>query len=173
MSGCVSMRLEDFKDQTPAFVLEEYFDGDLTAYGVIKNRSGKVTSSFKATFNGIWENGVGTLEERFVYDNGDIQDRIWTFRPNGENRYIGTAPDIVGEADMVIMGNTLRMDYVIRVPYKDDTIDLSVRDWLHLQPDGVILNHSYMKKFGFRVAELVITIIKDFPEKDQVQPESE
>ena len=42
-------------------------------------------------------------------------------------------------------------------------IDISVRDWLHLQEDGVILNHSKMKKFGFEVGELVITIIKDFP----------
>ena len=55
------------------------------------------------------------------------------------------------------------MDYVIRVPYGNRTIDLSVRDWLHLHPDGVMLNHSYMRKFGIRVAELVVTIIKDFP----------
>ena len=39
----------------------------------------------------------------------------------------------------------------------------NVLDWLHLQEDGVILNHSKMKKFGFEVGELVITIIKDFP----------
>ena len=55
------------------------------------------------------------------------------------------------------------MDYVIRVPYKDGTIDVSVADWLHLQPDGVMLNHSYMRKFGIRVAELVVKIMKDDP----------
>ena len=53
------------------------------------------------------------------------------------------------------------IDYTMRVPYKDSTIDINVRDWLHLQEDGVILNHSKMKKFGFEVGELVITIIKD------------
>ena len=35
------------------------------------------------------------------------------------------------------------------VPYNDSTIDISVKDWLHLQEDGVIINHSKMKKFGF------------------------
>jgi len=45
----------------------------------------------------------------------------------------------------------------------DSTIDIDVRDWLHLQDDGVILNHSKMKKYGFTVGELLITIIKDFP----------
>ncbi len=54
------------------------------------------------------------------------------------------------------------IDYVMRVSYNDSTIDISVRDWLHLQEDGVILNHSKMKKFGFEVGELVITIIKNF-----------
>jgi len=165
LAGCSSMRIEDFTDEKPELVLEEYFNGRLTAYGLIKNRSGQITSSFRADFVGSWnEDGVGTLDEVFIYNDGDVQARVWTFEPVGNNRYIGTAPDIVGEADMLVKGNTLRMDYVIRVPYGNRTIDLSVRDWLHLQSDGVILNHSYMRKFGIRVAELVVTIIKDFPE---------
>lgn len=64
---------------------------------------------------------------------------------------------------MVARGNTVMIDYTMRVPYKDSTIDIDVRDWLHLQEDGVILNHSKMKKFGFEVGELVIKIIKDLP----------
>ena len=44
--------------------------------------------------------------------------------------------------------------------YNDSTIDIS-KDWLQLVEDGVIINHSKMKKFGFVVGELVITIIKD------------
>lgn len=167
------MRIDDFTNEEPELVLEEFFNGKLTAYGVIKDRRGRVTSSFRADFVGSWdEHGVGTLDEVFVYNDGDVQERIWTFRPSGDNRYIGTAPDIVGEADMHVKGNTLRMDYVIRVPHKNSTIDLTVRDWLHLQPDGVILNHSYMRKFGLRVAELVVTIIKDFPGESDDEDES-
>ncbi len=55
------------------------------------------------------------------------------------------------------------MDYAICVPYRNRTIDLTAKDWLHLRLASVILNHSYMRKFGIRVAELVVTIIKDFP----------
>ncbi len=164
LAGCSSMRIEDFADEMPQLVLEEYFNGRLTAYGVIKDRRGRITSSFRADFVGSWdEDGLGTLDEVFVYNDGVVQERVWTFRPVEDNRYIGTAEDIVGESDMVVNGNTLRMDYVIRVPYRNRTIDLTVQDWLHLQPDGVMLNHSYMRKFGIRVAELVVTIIKDFP----------
>lgn len=158
------MDIEDFKNSEPKFVPQDYFNGKMTAYGMVKDRGGKVVRRFKGTLIGSWdEKGVGTLDEFFVYDDGETQKRIWTLTPNGEDRFIATAGDIVGEAEMIAKGNTVMIDYVMRVPYGKSTIDISVRDWLHLQEDGVILNHSKMKKFGFTVGELVITIIKDFP----------
>ena len=89
--------------------------------------------------------------------------RTWTLKPlpNNNKGFVATADDIVGPSKMIANGNTVMLDYVMRVPYKSTSIDLSVRDWLHLQDDGVIINHSKMKKFGFVVGELVITILKD------------
>lgn len=164
LAGCSSMQIDDFSATTPEFIPQQYFNGPMTAYGMVKDRSGKITRRFKGTLVGSWdEKGVGTLDELFVYDDGETQKRIWTLRPTGEKTFIGTARDIVGEAQMIANGNTVMIDYTMRVPYKDGTIDIDVRDWLHLQDDGVILNHSKMKKYGFTVGELVITIIKDFP----------
>jgi hypothetical protein len=158
------MQIDDFKNTKPEFVPQEYFNGSMTVYGMVKDRNGKILRTFKGTLIGSWdEKGVGTLDEFFVYNDGETQKRVWTLKPTGEKTFIGTAGDIVGEAQMIAKGNTVMIDYVMRVPYNDSTIDISVRDWLHLQEDGVILNHSKMKKFGFTVGELVITIIKDFP----------
>lgn len=156
------MKIEDFSGVQPEFIPQQYFNGKMRAYGIVKDRSGKIIRSFKGELVGSWdENGVGTLDEHFVYNDGEEQDRIWTLKPVGDKKFIGTAGDIVGEAPMVANGNTVMIDYTMRVPYGDGTIDLNVRDWLHLQQDGVIINHSKMKKFGFQVGELVITIIKD------------
>lgn len=164
LTGCGSPQIEDFNGTTPEFIPQEYFNGPMTAYGMVKDRDGKIIRRFKGKLVGSWDaKGVGTLDEKFVYDDGEIQTRVWTLKPTGEKTFIGTAGDIVGDAQMVANGNTVMIDYVMKVPYKDSTIDISVRDWLHLQEDGVILNHSKMKKFGFEVGELVITIIKDFP----------
>lgn len=160
-AGCSAMQIDDFTETKPAFVPEKYFNGELTAYGIVKDRSGKIIRSFKGDLVGSWdENGVGTLDESFIYDDGEFQKRVWTLTPNGQNSYIGTAGDIVGNAQMKNNGNTVVIDYTMRVPYGDSTIDINVKDWLHLQEDGVIINHSKMKKFGFEVGELVITIIK-------------
>ncbi len=156
------MQIEDFTNKGPEFIPQEYFNGKLTAYGMVKDRSGKIIKTFKGDLVGSWDkNGVGTLDEKFVYDNGEKQTRVWTLTPTGDKTFIGTAGDIVGEAEMIANGNTVMIDYTMRVPYNDSTIDINVKDWLHLQEDGVILNHSKMKKFGFTVGELVITIIKE------------
>jgi hypothetical protein len=165
LTGCgSSMKIDDFANTTPEFIPQKYFNGPMTAYGMVKDRDGKIIRRFKGELVGSWDkNGVGTLDEKFVYDDGEIQTRVWTLTPTGEKTFIGTAGDIVGEAQMIAKGNTVMIDYTMRVPYNDSTIDIDVRDWLHLQEDGVILNHSKMKKFGFEVGELVITIIKDFP----------
>lgn len=164
LTGCSSPKIEDFKDTSPEFIPQEYFNGPMTAYGLVKDRDGKIIRRFKGKLVGSWDaNGVGTLDEKFIYDDGEIQTRVWTLKPTGSKTFIGTAGDIVGDARMVANGNTVMIDYVMRVPYNDSTIYINVRDWLHLQEDGVILNHSKMKKFGFQVGELVITIIKDFP----------
>jgi len=161
LTGCTAMKIEDFTGTTPTFVPEKYFNGELTAYGIVKDRSGKIIRSFKGDLVGSWDkNGIGTLDESFVYNDGEKQKRIWTLTPNGKNSYLGTAGDIVGEAQMKNNGNTVMIDYTMRVSYGDSTIDINVKDWLHLQEDGVIINHSKMKKFGFEVGELVITIIK-------------
>ena len=162
LTGCSAMKIEDFNNTKPEFIPQEYFNGKLRAYGIVKDRSGKITRTFKGTMIGSWDkNGIGTLDEYFVYDDGEEMKRVWTLKPTENKKFIATASDIIGESPMIANGNTVMLDYVMRVPYKDSTIDLSVQDWLHLQDDGVIINHSKMKKFGFVVGELVITIIKD------------
>lgn len=164
LSGCASMKISDFENTEPAFVLEEYFNGPMTAYGVVKGRSGKIMASFRGELVGSWDtNGVGTLDEVFIYDDGSRQERVWTFTPTGDNTYIGTANDVVGPSPMITVGNTLKMDYTLQIQRNGNPINVQVEDWLHLQEDGVIINHSQMYKFGIRVGELVITIIKDFP----------
>lgn len=161
-TGCTAMKLEDFNETSPKFVVKDYFNGELKAYGLVKDRSGKIIKSFKAKMIGSWDkDGVGTLDEYFVYNNGETQRRVWTLIPTkNENEYIGTASDIIGQGILKSNGNTVMIDYTMEVPYNDSTINIDVKDWLHLQEDGVIINHSKMKKFGFTVGELVITIIK-------------
>ncbi len=50
-----SMKPEDFKDQKPRLIIEEYLSGNVKAWGILQNRSGKVTRQFSADLNGKWD----------------------------------------------------------------------------------------------------------------------
>ena len=46
------MKPEDFKNKEPRLIIEEYLSGNVKAWGVLQNRSGKVTRQFSADLNG-------------------------------------------------------------------------------------------------------------------------
>ncbi|CAA6811605.1 MAG: DUF3833 domain-containing protein [uncultured Campylobacterales bacterium] len=171
-TGC-SMKLEDFKNTTPKFIPKVHLNGTIKAYGLIKSRSGKITRRFEADMIGSWEeNGSGELKENFIYDDGEKEQRIWKLTPNKDGSYNATANDIVGVGVMKVEGNSLFIDYVLRITYNEKPLDVRIKDWLHLQNDGVILNNSDITKWGFKVGEIVATMIKTpFKPKDILRKE--
>jgi len=156
--GCGSVSVGDYAGEEPAFVPERFFEGDLVAYGVLKNRGGKVTRRFRADIKAYWQDGVGTLEEDFVFDDGETDRRVWTLTPAGPGRYRGTAGDVVGEGTLSVAGNAMFLDYVLRVPRGDDTIDVVIDDRMYLVDENTLINESELRKFGFRVGELTLVI---------------
>ena len=69
LTACSSTSIEEYASNQPELNVESFFQGDLVAHGVLKDRGGKVTRYFYADLKGSWENGVGTLEEWFVFDD--------------------------------------------------------------------------------------------------------
>ena len=47
------MKPIDFKDQKPRLIIEEYLSGNVKAWGILQNRSGKVTRQFSADLKGF------------------------------------------------------------------------------------------------------------------------
>jgi hypothetical protein len=160
LSACASVSVEDYADNRPALVAEQFFDGKLLAHGVVKDRGGKVIRYFSAEIDASWQDGVGTLDERFVFDDGERQTRVWTLEPSGDNRYVATAGDVIGEGNLQIAGNSLFLDYVLRIPYDGDTIDLRIDDRMYLVSERVLLNESIMTKWGFEVGRIMLVITK-------------
>ncbi|HEY7771684.1 MAG TPA: DUF3833 domain-containing protein [Marinagarivorans sp.] len=160
LTGCSQVKVTEYQQYTPVLTLEQFFDGPLTAHGVVKNRSGKVIRYFNADIQASWENGIGTLDESFVFNDGERQKRVWTLTPNGDNRYTAVAGDVTGQGDLQVSGNSLFMKYVLQVPYKGDEIEVTVDDRMYLVNDTTLINESTMFKFGFRVGEVLLVITK-------------
>lgn len=164
IAGCAAPTPEENAAGGHAFVLEDFFDGEMTAHGVILTRGGKVRRSFNAVMTGVWEEREGTLHgvltEDFVFDDGEKLRRQWQLHRTGDGLFEGTAADVEGTALLAASGNALRMDYTLLVPVSGRAISVRVEDWLWRMEPGVVVNKSIMRKWGFRVGEIITTIIR-------------
>lgn len=156
LSGC-GIKGEKYADMKPAFKLEEYFDGTVKAWGIVQDFSGNVVNRFDVTIKGTRDGDRLTLDELFTYyDDGRTERRVWEIIRIDGLRYEGTAGDIVGVAQGRVYGNALRWTYRMDVPVEDTTYRLTFDDWIWAMNDGVIVNRSYLMKFGITVAEVTI-----------------
>ena len=170
LAACSTVQVQDYADNQPALDPETFFEGQLSAHGVIKDRQGTVIRYFAADIKAYWRDGVGTLEEDFVFNDGEQDRRVWTLTPAGKNRYIGTAGDVVGDGAISIAGNSMFLDYVLRIPYGDSTLDLHIDDRMYLVSPDVLINESRMIKFGFTVGEILLVIRRE-PAASTPQPQ--
>jgi len=160
LPGCSSYTVNDYADTAPAIDFQKYFNGPIKAWGIVQDRDGKVLSRFDVVMQGSWRGDVGTLKEHFTYYDGKKQQRVWKIHKLPDGTYEGEASDIIGKATGQTSGSAVRWSYVMDVPVDDTTYRFTFDDWMWLMNDGVLINRSYLRKFGFTVAELTIVMKK-------------
>jgi hypothetical protein len=166
LMGCASTKLEQFNGKQPTLVLEDYFTGTTEATGVFEDRFAKLRRQFVVQVDGKVDGNVLTLDERFVYDDGEKQQRIWKLTRTSATTYEGRAGDVKGVAKGVLNGNAFNFQYDIdlKVGTKKDgtakTWKVHFNDWMFLQPNGVIINRAYITRYGFDVGAVTIAFHK-------------
>ena len=160
LTACSSVGVNDYKGEKPTLVLEDYLNGDLEAQGMFQDRSGKVVKRFYVKMKASWVGNVGTLDEDFIYSDGTKGKRVWTVTKTGENKYKGTASDVIGEATGEVQGNAFRWFYTLDLPVGDKSYHVHFDDWMYLMDDKIMLNKSKMSKFGFYLGEVTLAFVK-------------
>jgi len=162
LEGCSTIKIEDLPKTKQTLVIEEYFAGTSKAYGILFDRNGVPQRQFSVDLVGTWDEvkKTLTLDEDFVFNDGEKSNRKWVITKVGDKQYTGKAGDVVGEATGVSHGNAFQWKYVLNVPYKGSTLALNIDDWLYLNDDDVLINRSIMYKYGFKVGEIVISFNK-------------
>ncbi|MBT8455838.1 MAG: DUF3833 domain-containing protein [Alphaproteobacteria bacterium] len=140
--------------------LEEFFAGELIAYGQFQDIFGTVRRRFEVEIAGTWDGEVLTLVEDFVYEDGSTEQRIWSLTKTGPETWEGTAPGVIGTATGEERGDTFNWQYTIDLPVPDGTLRVSFDDWMWLLSEDRLLNRAYMKRFGVDIGEVIITFEK-------------
>lgn len=155
------MNIQNYQQEEPKLNLFDYFDGKTYAQGQFQDRSGLVVRRFTVDITGEVDGNQLTLDERFVYSDGEKQQRIWRITQTAEGRYTGKADDVIGEAIGESAGNALNWRYTLDLPYKDSTIHVQFNDWMFLQSETTMINRASVTKWGFNVGEVTLFFSKN------------
>lgn len=161
LAGCGGPRIADYAGREPALDLFTYFAGSTRGYGLVQERDGTLIRRFTVDITGTVAGDTLTLDERFTYDDGETQQRVWTIRRVGPGDYRGTAPDVVGEARGTVAGPALHWRYTLRVPARGREWDLRFDDWMFLQDGRVMANRASFGKWGLRLGEVTLFFVKE------------
>ncbi len=145
--------------------LEEFFAGDLVAYGQFQDVFGTVRRRFEVQIAGTWDGETLRLVEDFVYEDGATEQRVWTLVKTGPETWRGTAPGVIGEAEGVEIGDAFNWRYTIDLPIpsasgQTETMRVSFDDWMWLQTEDRLINRAYVKRFGVDIGDVIITFEK-------------
>jgi Protein of unknown function (DUF3833) len=157
LAGCAAPQLGDHAGEQLVFDFRRYFDGTVLAHGLVSERGGKVLRRFVVTMRCDWVGDVGTLDEQFVYDDGETQRRVWRVRRLPDGRWTGTADDVVGEAQGASAGAAFNWRYTLKLPVRGSVYEVQFDDWMYLIDERTVINKAVMSKFGVRIADVTLS----------------
>ena len=160
LAGCSVIPPERYAAEKPALDLRQYFNGTIDGWGIFQSRSGEVKKRFHVVIDAKWNGDTGVLDENFKWSDGTTSRRVWTLTRQPDGSFRGKADDVVGEALGEVAGNALRWRYVLALPVDGKVYNVDFDDWMFLMDDKVMLNRSYMSKWGFNLGEVTLTFVK-------------
>ncbi len=160
LTACASPGIEQYRSEQPALDLKTYLNGTLDGWGVFQGRSGEVKKRFHVVIDAQWQGDTGVLDENFNWSDGTTSRRVWTLVRQPDGTFRGTADDVVGVAIGEVAGNALRWRYVMALPVDGKVYNVDFDDWMFLIDDKVMLNRSYMSKWGFDLGEVTLSFAK-------------
>ncbi|MCA3574146.1 MAG: DUF3833 family protein [Aestuariivirga sp.] len=142
------------------FDLLSYFEGRTLASGVFEGRGGQLKRRFTVDMMGRAEGSTLILEEHFLFDNGERQERTWTLTRGDGQSFTGTCEDAVSEARGRFEQGRAYLDSELRLKVGNRLIGMRFEDVFYDAGEGAVLNRSTVSKWGIRVGQVLILFRK-------------
>lgn len=157
--SCSNITPKTYENNHPKLDIRQYLNGKIKAWGMLEDRSGKVTRRFVVDMEGKWDDNEGILEEYFTFNDGEKSERIWTIKFSDDHHFTATASDVIGQAKGSQYGNVMQMEYILDLEIdhqKKTRYNVKLDDWMYLLDEKILVNKSDIKKFGITWARLTI-----------------
>lgn len=164
ISSC-STNISDYPETKPSFDIQNYFNGDVIAWGIVQDHTNKVNRRFCVEIEGKWQGNKGVLAETFYFNDGEISYRNWQLTKQLDGTYKGTAEDVEGIAIGKHSGFAFQFNYTLNLALEDDIYQVSMDDWMYQLDEFRVMNKTSMTKFGVEVANITLFFDKELPVK--------
>ena len=157
--------MADYSDNRPALKLEKFFDGKSYAYGIFEDRFGNLKRQFRVQIDGQTVQGRLTLDEQFIYDDGETARRVWTIDNLGPDeagliRYQGYAEDIDGVATGQVAGNVLSWSYDIVLSMSGQELQVRFDDFIYQISQDIAINRAFVSKWGVEIGSVTLVFLR-------------
>ncbi len=156
--------MKQFENNTPKLNLFSFFEGDTIAYGIFEDRFGNLKRQFRVNIKGSVDKEQLTLDEEFLYDDGEQAKRVWKIKKIIDDKknivYSGQADDVEGNASGSISGNALNWSYDIFLNIKGSNVKVHFNDWIYQQSDEIAINRAYVSKFGVNIGSVTLVFLR-------------
>jgi len=142
--------------------LEHFYDGLLHGWGHLVDHRGGGERRMTATFRGDWDGTVLTLDQSWEPEGSPPERRLWRIRPAGTG-YVGTAADIVGQAEAKWEDGVLRWNYLADVAVGGQAWRLACEEAWQPQTANVATVEVRVTKFGLLIAEIHMILSREKP----------
>lgn len=141
-------------DGPTGFEITRFLEGRTTAWGIFEDRFGTLRRRFTVDMNGRWEGKVFQLDESFVYDTGEREERTWIVTPQDGGRFNATCADCVGSALGSCDDQSIRMRYRFRLRIAGRALVVAFDDRIYRVGPDIAVNRATMSKWGIKLGEL-------------------
>ena len=165
ISACARNNITTLADRAPKLDLQTFFAGQTVALGIFEDRFGNLRRQFRVVLEGTVDGDVLTLDETFLYDDGEQDFRKWVIRRTGKGKggevlYEGSAEDITGVASGAVSGNALNWEYDVVLSIDGRDVEVHFDDWIYQQHEDVAINRAYVSKFGIEIGSVTIVFLR-------------
>lgn len=157
----MNSRIESDRAGDAVFDLTRFLDGQSTAWGMFEDRTGRVRRRFTVELSGRWDGPLFVVEEHFVFDDGEVDRRVWRFARHNGGRFTATCDDVVGQADGRFEAECARMRYSFRMQVGGRGLTVDIDDRFYPLDKDRVINRATVSKFGFRLGEITIYFDRD------------
>ena len=157
--------MKDYAANTPPLKLEQFFAGRSYAYGIFEDRFGNLKRQFRVRIDGTVSADGLTLDERFIYDDGERATRVWSIQNKGADesgfiRYEGQAADIDGAATGQIAGNVLSWSYDIVLSMSGQNLKVRFDDFIYQLDEDIAINRAFVSKWGVEIGSVTLVFLR-------------